>query len=347
VRNAAMMLLLAWAVVATILAIRPAESPSPPPPAGSQSDAGKIERLQLRIAELTRRAESKGPEARSAATDGGRGPAPAPPKTFGEAADWMVAEYRRLRDAGMGDERRAEILERLARLAERNRSLYLVWPFLLREARDEEEAEDIACAPGDAVHPDPEGPIDVAYRTALRAILALDPRPFRRAYAAEMLMERVRSRPEDFRAALSAARRERDAEARVVVLHAMSDTTGRSLLNVADAAAYVRLVRRELSSGDTSFATPLAAWSEDRADFDDLRERLARAPDASLVRAFRGSRALTKGREAECRAAIAAVAGNASSPRSLRTTAVTVLDSLRPWDAATEDAVRRFRESFR
>jgi len=349
VRRAVVPLLLLWAVVATILAIRSTDRAPAPPPGGPSSDAAEVEHLRHRVAELERRGEVGEPETRTSSMDRSPEPARPAPKTPGEAADRLLAEYRRLRDTGeptpkLHDlERRDVILKQLGVLAERDRSIHLAWPALLKEARDESEAEDIAWC----MHPDPGKSVVTRFRAELRAILAEDPEPFRRAYAAEMLMDLARPQPEDFRAALDAVRHERDAETRTAILRAMGFADRRAFVDARDAAVYIDIVRREVRSGKTALAVALAAWSDDRSDFDDLRERLERTYDSSLLWAFGGRRALTAGREAEAREVLSFLVRNQQVPPATRHEAVEVLGSLKPWDAATEDAVQCYQEELK
>lgn len=273
-------------------------------------------------------------------------PPPPPSRSHGEAADRLLAEYRRSRDAGQR-EGRLSAIRRLVSLGERDRSVYLAWVDLLREARDQDEADEFTQEVSEATSPDPGGTVDRKLRAELRELMRLGADPFRRATAAELLFWIVVPQPEDFRAALDAVRTERDEDARIRILGEMGDLSLRSRADPADVAAFRQLLREEIEREHGTMASTLADWSDDPADFDRLRARLEKTRNSNLLGAFHGRRRLTKGREAECRAVLAATAADRLWPTSARSLAVTLLDSFRPWDAATEEAVRRFREDMK
>jgi hypothetical protein len=346
VRRAIVPLLLLWALVATILAIRPWDAPTVPMPADPRADVSEVERLRSRVAELERRETAIEPEKPDPVPAGEPAARKTDARSFGEAADLLLAKYRRCRDTGKTGERKAALGE-LVSLAERDRSIHLVWAVLLREAVDEDEADEMEGWIGNVTSFDPGGPLDREFRAGLRDLMLHGIDPFRRATAAGLLFWIAQPAAEDVHAALMAIQTERDEEARGRILGDMGTPEARRVASVGDAALYVKLVREAMDAGETYLAGTLAGWSEDQADFDRLREKFEATKDISLMDAFMGGRPLTKGREAECRAVLAAVILNPASSSTLRTRAVTYLDRLRPWDAATIEAVRQYKESPR
>ncbi|MEN8151309.1 MAG: hypothetical protein ABFS86_15950 [Planctomycetota bacterium] len=332
--------LLLWAVVATVLALRP----EAPPGAHREPGAEPEDAAALREEVVALRAEvadlrATQDETTSQTTERDEPAVSKAPTSFGDAADRLLAEFRELRDTGRDPERLHEILLHLARSAEKDRAILLAVPDLLREALDEEGAGDIAIVFDNVSRPDPGGPTDLKLRSELRAVLADETDLFRRLYAADLLLSCVHPTSRDFGIVLEVARQVREPKTRDFFLGTLGNPALRSVVRPEQEADLLRILRAELPNR----AATLARWSDSRADFDLLREHLRREPTASLIHAFAGGIPLTKGREDEARAALVAVVADDREKDEHREFAARVLGSLHPLDADTKAVIESFR----
>lgn len=140
-------------------------------------------------------------------------------------------------------------------------------------------------------------------------------------------------------------RREANLAARDAIFEEISGW-GLHPMPEADSQAVAAELRRRATAGDARAANLLAGWSREPADFDLLLTRFKTASvddrEHMLGNAFQINRPLMRGREAEARAALVSVLSDPSQSRSLRGAACRTLRNWLPWDAETEDWVRRF-----
>ena len=115
--------------------------------------------------------------------------------------------------------------------------------------------------------------------------------------------------------------------------------------------SFVGLLSRAVREGEVSLVNSLAHWSGLRQDFDLAVGLLERERDRSrrqsLLTAFRGGVALTKGREAEARSILVRVLSDPSDDAEVRAYARVLLDSHEPLDARTKEAVDLYRDEVR
>lgn len=329
-------LLLVWALGATVLAAlwMPRPAPAPRSPAGSE-----IPRLRLRIAEL----------------EEALGGAAALPPTGAEAPrlEDVIAAARSAAadpDATTGARQAAD--RALDALLARDADAHAVLARMLPCA-DEETADFLLAA---LVH----NPFAKAARKkevtdgilSIAASCLKAEQPHVRAAAATLLLGYAGPpEPPHVLLAMDALAAERDPVARDTILGAVAERARGVPLTEAETAPLVAELRSRAGAGETTWLSALADWSASDDDYANAQalflEQTETRARQECLNAFRREARLVEGNVEDAEAFLRDAMLDLSLDDDARGLARFLLDGYAPWSTKTADAVRRFEEVTR
>lgn len=358
--RAALLLLAAWAIAATVVALylyvdRVPRAPDLPdsPEDPRAAEEVRVLRERVRILEAARSEavsspESHAPREPTPESDASPGLMPSEDEVLA-----LLAAYRKAVAAGETpeDPAAAKTLAALTIMAEHDARAHLALVALLEIARDENDLFDLL----DAIPLSWEGgPRDAEVTkkvlAAARSMLSSE-NPNRRATAGELLLGYSTPTREDFLLTRDAVLAETDATARGRLLDAIASHGFGISLEPQDQRSIVILLSRAVREGGTYHTNNLAHWSDQREDFDLVVGLLAaeRRPGwrQALLTGLRGGVALTRGREDEAEEILVRVLSDPVEDVDVRRYALTLLDSHKPWGERTAASVDRYREEVK
>lgn len=326
-------LLLAWALAATLLAALWAPRGTPPPPRASA--AAEIPRLRLRIAELEQALAGVVPPSPADGT---------PPRVedlFAGAKSVALDP-----EATVGARQAADraLYALLARDATAHQALARMLP-----GADEETCDLLLAAL--VLNPFVKA---VWKRDVTEEILSIAAaclkaeQPHVRAAAATLLLGYVPAEPASVRLALDALAAETVPEVRDAMLAAVADGARGVALTEADAAPLVAELRARVAAGEPAWASSLADWSGSEDDYGDAQALFLAQTETGArqqcLNAFRREARLVEGQVEDAEAFLRDAMLDPSLDDLTRGLARHFLDGYAPWGERTADAVRRYEE---